>query len=212
MKNKNPLYIVFGIGAGIIAYYLFCKKKDDAVAVVDGQADGQADGKADEKPATRDAILGGGSVTPQNPTIVPIVTPLVLSGTPTVQGKPPIRIINPSPTSVKVVPRPVPTNSFIPTPVPRPVPTTSFVPKPVPINSFIPTPAPRPVSVFTSPAPRPVSVFTSPVPRPVPTTSFVTRPTLTTAPIGVRPMTNIISRFDGFDGSSFEVGDCLNDL
>ena len=192
MKNKNPLYIVFGIGAGIIAYYLFCKKKDDAVAVLDGQADG----KADEKPATRDAILGGGSVTPQNPTIVPIVTPLVLSGTPTVQGKPPIRIINPSPTSVKVVPRPVPTTSFIP----KPVPTTSFIPKPVPINSFIPTPVPRPVSVFT----KPVDV--------VPTTSFSTRPILTTTPIGIRPMTSIISRFDGFDGSSFEVGDCLNDL
>lgn len=211
MKNKNPLYIVFGIGAGIIAYYLFCKKKDDAVAVLDGQADGQVDGKADEKPATRDAILGGGSVTPQNPTIVPIVTPLVLSGTPTVQGKPPIRIINPSPTSVKVVPRPVPTTSFIPTPVPRPVPTNSFIPTPVPINSFIPTPAPRPVSVFTSPVPRPVSVFTKPVDV-VPTTSFSTRPILTTTPIGIRPMTSIISRFDGFDGSSFEVGDCLNDL
>ena len=174
MKNKNPLYIVFGIGAGIIAYYLFCKKKDDAVAVVDGQADGQVDGEADENStATKGAILGGGSITPQNPTIVPIVTPLVLSGTPIVQGKPPIRIINPSPTSVKVVPRPVPTTSF----VPRPAPTTSFVPRP----------APRPISV-------------------------VSRPTLTTAPIGVRPITSISSRFNGFDGSSFEVGDCLNDL
>jgi len=169
MKNKNPLYIVFGIGAGIIAYYLFCKKKDDSVAVVDGKADV----KADEKPITRDAILGGGSVTPQNATILPIVTPLVLSGTPIVQGKPPIRIINPSSTPVEVVPRPVP------------------------INSFIPTPAPKPVSVFTTP---------------VPTTSFSTRPILTTSPIGIRPMTSIISRFDGFDGSSFEVGDCLNDL
>ena len=165
MKNKNPLYIVFGIGAGIIAYYLFCKKKDDAVAVVDGKVDG----KADEKPATRDAILGGGSVTPQNVTILPTTTPIVLNGTPIVQGKPPVTIIN---TSTK--------------PVPRPVPTTSFIPKPVPTTSF--------------------------VPRPAPTTSFSTRPILTTTPIGVRPMTSISSRFNGFDGSSFEVGDCLNDL
>ena len=75
MKNKNPLYIVFGIGAGIVAYYLFCKKKDGAVALADGQADGQAD---DNTP-TRGAILGGGSVTPQNATLVPIITPLVLN-------------------------------------------------------------------------------------------------------------------------------------
>ena len=160
MKNKNPLYIVFGIGAGIIAYYLFCKKKDDAVAVVDGQADGQVDGKADEKPATRDAILGGGSVTPQNATLVPIITPLVLNGTPTFQGKPPITIINTNPTDISNTPR------FIPTKV---------VPRPVPISTTVKV-VPRPVSVFS------------------------------------RPMTSISSRFNGFDGSSFEVGDCLNDL
>ena len=205
MKNKNPLYIVFGIGAGIIAYYLFCKKKDDAVAVVDGQAGGVVDGQVDENTATKDAILGGGSgsgsggnVTPQIATIVPITTPLVLSGNPIIQGKPPIRIINPSPTSVKVVPRPVPTNSFIPTPVPRPVPTTSFVPRPVPTSVKV---VPRPVPT-TSFVPRPAS-------RPI---SVVSRPTLTTAPIGVRPITSISSRFNGFDGSSFEVGDYLNDL
>ena len=170
MKNKNPLYIVFGIGAGIVAYYLFCKKKDGAVALADGQADGQAD---DNTP-TRGAILGGGSVTPQNATLVPIITPLVLNGTPTFQGKPPITIINTNPTDISNTPR------FIPTKVvPRPVPistTVKVVPRPVPINSFIPTPVPRPVSVFS------------------------------------RPMTSISSRFNGFDGSSFEVGDCLNDL
>ena len=169
MKNKNPLYIVFGIGAGIVAYYLFCKKKDGAVALADGQADGQAD---DNTP-TRGAILGGNSVTPQNATLVPIITPLVLNGTPTFQGKPPITIINTNPTDISNTPR------FIPTKV---------VPRPVPISTTVKVvPRPVPISTTVKVVPRPVSVFS-------------------------RPMTSISSRFNGFDGSSFEVGDCLNDL
>lgn len=66
MKNKNALYIVIGIGAGVVAYYIFCKKKNEE------KASGEPDAKTEDKPAPSKGVVGGGFT----PIIAPILTPV----------------------------------------------------------------------------------------------------------------------------------------
>ena len=98
MKNKNALYIVLGIGAGVVAYYLFCKKKNEE------KASGEPDAKAEDKPTPSKAVaggFGGGSVisAPAMPKFVtPIATstPLVVNVTSTPSTTPVIASATPS--------------------------------------------------------------------------------------------------------------------
>lgn len=66
MNNKNALYIVIGIGAGVVAYYFFCKKKDD------GEVIAKSDEKPKDKPTPSKGVSGGGFT----PIIAPILTPV----------------------------------------------------------------------------------------------------------------------------------------
>jgi len=76
MKNKNALYIVLGIGAGVVAYYLFCKNK-----VKKGQLRGVSTDMDDETQSTSGGggFMGGNIAYPMpiaTQTLMPIVAPM----------------------------------------------------------------------------------------------------------------------------------------
>jgi hypothetical protein len=104
MKNKNALYIVLGIGAGVVAYYLFCKKKDEA------QTNVKSDEKPKDKPTPNKGTSVGGGFTP---VIAPVLTPVAT--TPIV-----VNITKPAitKTDFKLPPKPIATIS--PTTLTRP--------------------------------------------------------------------------------------------
>ena len=128
MKNKNALYIVLGIGAGVVAYYLFCKKKNEE------KASGEPDAKTEDKPTPSKAVAGGGGVfTPVMPkyvTPIATTTPLVVNvtsapSTPT--PTPTATAVTPSKVDVGLVSTPVSTSTT------RPILSSELVSKPIPL-------------------------------------------------------------------------------
>jgi hypothetical protein len=92
MKNKNTIYLVLGIGAGIVAYYLFCKNKAKKI-----QLNGSITDEDAETPSTGGGgggfIGGGGLLTPMptvTPTKLPILTDEVFPTKPAIFIKEPI--------------------------------------------------------------------------------------------------------------------------
>jgi hypothetical protein len=63
MKNKGITYIALGIGAGIVAYYLFCRKKakEQLQEVVEQQQ------QEPQKETRKGVIGGGGGFAPASP-------------------------------------------------------------------------------------------------------------------------------------------------
>lgn len=145
MKNKNALYIVLGIGAGIVAYYLFCKKKSE---------EGQVEVKSEGEPVSKKVPpTGGGStpistpklITPKVITPILTTTPLVVNVSTTspattttaTSGKVDITPVT-SPVSSTTTTRPTTTSevSVKPTTTTAPTTTTTAISTPLKTSSF----------------------------------------------------------------------------
>ena len=112
MKNKNSLYIVLGIGAGVLAYYFFCKKKG---------SEKMMDEPLEEQPKeSPKKVITTPFTAPKYFTPVATTTPLVVNVTSTTTTPKPAEII-PTPVVTKSTSTLTPT----PTPTPTPVVTTS---------------------------------------------------------------------------------------
>jgi len=85
MKNKNALYVVLGISAGVVAYYIFCKNKNNKRLV--GVASDSTGEKPVETKKNKVGVGGGGGIfSPVAPKpVIPIATttPLVVNVTST---------------------------------------------------------------------------------------------------------------------------------
>ena len=187
MKNKNALYIVLGIGAGVVAYYLFCKNKK---ALTQVQIDDTG-----EKPVESKVVKGGfgggfsSPIAPKYVTPVATTTPLVVNVTSTPTGT---SVSTPTSTTT-----PIATTTST-TPIKEDV---SIVSKP--IYTSTPTPETRPV-VETKPVLTTEVIAT----KPLPITDLNTKPT----DIMRVDATQIKSSFQGVGQQCFEVGECLYDL
>jgi hypothetical protein len=215
MKNKGITYIALGIGAGFVAYYLFCRKKAKAEfeEVLEQQQEPQ-------KETRKGTIGGGGGFAPASP-----ITSRPLYATP----------VATTPLSVNV------TTTSTPTPTPT---TTITAIKPTPPTiTDTPTPTITPIRDNLTPVmfvdeggTRPI-LTTKPTP---PTTTTTTTPVVskevvpyrlqeTPLMIEEKPILNTAVRetiapqitqlqatkqlaFDGSKTIAFEVGGCLNDL
>lgn len=188
MKNKNALYIVLGIGAGVVAYYLFCKKKNEE------KASGEPDAKAEDKPTPSKAVaggFGGGSVIsapamPKFVTPIATTTPLVVNVTSTPSTTPVIASATPSRSDATI--------------------TSS------PVTSPVSSPVTSPVIASTTPSRSDLTTLSSDVTKPA--TSPITTPTTTTATTTTATATTPLktSSFEGIGQQCFEVGECLYDL
>ena len=124
MKNKNALYIVLGIGAGVVAYYIFCKKKDEVEVIA------KSDEKPKDKPTPSKGVSGGGFT----PIIAPILTPIAT--TPVATTPIVVNITKPAITKAdatlftKPVTSPV-TSPVTPTAITRPTTTAPVLTQPV---------------------------------------------------------------------------------
>jgi hypothetical protein len=94
MKNKNIIYIALGLGAGIFAYYYFCKKKYSLNASVEESSEG---GELAEKSSNKAVGGGGFGVAPMRlPTPMPVASSVNIINTP-VPTVPPERTVDPTP-------------------------------------------------------------------------------------------------------------------
>lgn len=145
MKNKNALYIVLGIGAGVVAYYLFCKNKK-ALTQVKSDDTG---GTPVESKVVKGGFGGGISspIAPKYVTPVATTTPLVVNVTSTPTGtsvSTPTSTTTPIATTtattpikedVSIVSKPISTSTS--TPETKPVLTTEVIAtKPMPITDL----------------------------------------------------------------------------
>ena len=118
MKNKNSLYIVLGVGLGVLAYYVFCKNKTKKTSQI-----------SEEEPIEE---VEKTSFTPRYVTPIATTTPLIVNvttnkPTSTPEVKP---VISSSP-----APAPTPVQKPEPTPAPAPVPK----PEPTPVKPEVTT-------------------------------------------------------------------------
>jgi len=203
MKNKNALYIVLGIGAGVVAYYLFCKKKNEE------KVSGEPDAKAEDKPTPSKAVsggFGGGSVisAPAMPKFVTpsaTTTPLVVNVTSTPSATPSrsdLTTIS-NPISSPVIASATPSRSDLTT-------LSSDITKPAT------SPVTSPVIASATPSRSDLTTLSSDVTKPA--TSPITTPTTTTATTTTATTTTPLktSSFEGIGQQCFEVGECLYDL
>jgi hypothetical protein len=195
MKNKNALYIVLGIGAGVVAYYLFCKNKK---ALTQVQSDDTGETPVESK-VVKGGFGGGFSspIAPKYVTPVATTTPLVVSVTST------------------TTPTPIATTTAT-TPIREDV---SIVSKP--ISTSTPTPiATTPIREDVSIVSKPISTSTStPETKPVVTTEVISPKPLVAIDLNNKTTdlmrvdaTQIKSSFQGVGQQCFEVGECLYDL
>ena len=127
MKNKNSLYIVLGVGLGVIAYYVFCKNKTKKTSKI-----------SEEEPikeVNKPSINIPKYVTPIATTTPLIVNVTTNKPTPTPEVKP---VISSSPAPA-------------PAPAPAPVPVTSPVPKPEPTPIIVASTTPTSVKTDLAP-------------------------------------------------------------
>ena len=157
MQNKNALYIVLGIGAGVVAYYLFCKKK------IEEKASGEPDAKAEDKPTPSKAVAGGGGVfTPVMPkyvTPIATTTPLVVNVTSTPSTTP----VTASTTASKT------DTTLISNPVISPVSSVTTTDRPVLSSDAVTKPATSPI---TTPTTTTATTTTATATTPIKTSSF----------------------------------------
>jgi len=197
MKNKNALYIVLGISAVVVGYYIFGKKKNNK------RLEGVASDNTGEKPVetkTNKVGVGGGGggifspVAPKPVIPVATTTPLVVNVTST--------------------PTTTPTTTSTTTPVTKP--SMEVVSKPLLEPILEPTLPIKPV-LATEVISKPTLEPTSPT-KPVLATEVVSKPmsvndlSNTTTPVTKVDATQMKSSFQGVGSLCFEVGDCLYDL
>ena len=193
MKNKNALYVVLGISAGVVAYYIFCKNKNNKRLV------GVASDNTGEKPVetkTNKGGIGGGIFSPVIPkytTPVATTTPLVVNVTSTPSTG----------TSVSTTP----TSTSVTTPVITPVSTPITTPVSTPISDVVTKPL-----IETTSSTKPV-LTTDVISKPMSVTDLSNSTTPVTRVDATRvDATQIKSSFQGVGQLCFEVGDCLYDL
>ena len=156
MKNKNSLYIVIGLGAGVLAYYLFCKKK---VQEKQEEVEKEVEEKQEEKNKTQ---IGGVKVSPIG---IPKYTIPVATTTPVI-----VNVSSTKPTTATITPTTTPTVTTSPTT------TTAVAVKPTEMVI-----APKPIE--TSLEPVKTTTTTSDV-KPLSTTSTMTSSAvMTSAPL-----------------------------
>jgi len=199
MKNKNALYVVLGIGAGVVAYYIFCKNKNNKRLV------GVASDNTGEKPVenkTNKGGIGGGIFSPVIPkytTPVATTTPLVVNVTSTPNTG---TSVTTTPTTTPVT---KPAMEVVSKPTLEPTLEPSSPIKPVLSTDVVSKPTIEPTSP-TKPAMEVVS-------KPISVTELSNSTTPVTRVDATRvDATQIKSSFQGVGSLCFEVGDCLYDL
>jgi hypothetical protein len=195
MKNKNALYVVLGISAGVVAYYIFCKNKNNKRLV--GVASDSIGEKPVETKKNKVGVGGGGG----------IFSP--------VAPKPVIPIATTTPLVVNVTSTPNTGTSVSTTPTTTPVtkPAMEVVSKPT-LEPISPTkPAMEVVSKPTFEPTSPTKPAMEVVSKPMSVTELSNSTTPVSRVDATRvDATQIKSSFQGVGSLCFEVGDCLYDL
>ena len=201
-QNKNLIYVALGIGAGIFAYYYFCRRKYK----INGNGEIIADGDVESS-----------NVDPSNPTGRELAPPPI-SKPITFIKEVVSPIFNSTGTSSTNTTSTTSSTTSVTTPVSAPVdkPSTTSVTTPVttsvdkPVTTSVITPVTTPITTSVE---RPI---TTPIDKPSLTKEILTKE------IPLAPTRNEITEIQskeplkvGFDGVGqlcFEVGDCLYDL
>jgi hypothetical protein len=195
MKNKNALYVVLGISAGVVAYYIFCKNKNNK-RLVGVASDSTGEKPVETKKNKVGVGVGGGIFSPVAP-------------------KPVIPIATTTPLVVNVTSTPTITPTTTPTTTPVTKPLMEVVSKPTlePISAPLPVLATEVVSKPTLEPTSPTKPATEVVSKPISVTelSNITTPVSRVDATRV-DATQIKSSFQGVGSLCFEVGDCLYDL
>lgn len=202
-QNKNLIYVALGLGAGVFAYYYFCRRKYK----INGNGDIVANGEVESS-----------NVNPSNPTgrelapppiskpitfIKEIVSPILNStGTGTT-----------STNTTSTTPATASVEKPSTTPVTTPVTTTVLTPITTSVDKPVTTSVITPVTTsVTTSVDRPI---TTPVDKPALTKEVLTKeieivPTRTISDVKTSEPVKV--GFDGIGQMCFEVGDCLYDL
>lgn len=201
MKNKNALYVVLGISAGVVAYYIFCKNKNNKRLV--GVASDSTGEKPVETKKNKVGVGGGGGIfSPVAPKpVIPIATttPLVVNVTSTPNTG---TSVSTTPTTTPVT---KPAMEVVSKPTLEPTLEPSSPIKPVLSTDVVSKPTIEPTSP-TKPAMEVVS-------KPISVTELSNSTTPVTRVDATRvDATQIKSSFQGVGSLCFEVGDCLYDL
>jgi hypothetical protein len=202
-QNKNLIYVALGLGAGVFAYYYFCRRKYK----INGNGEIIANG--DVEPS---------NVNPSNPTgrelapppiskpitfIKELVSPILNS---TGTGTTSTNTTSATPVTASV-------EKPSTTPVTTPVTTTVLTPITTSVDKPVTTSVTTPVTTsVTTSVDRPI---TTPVDKPALTKEVLTKeieivPTRTISDVKTSEPMKV--GFDGVGQMCFEVGDCLYDL
>jgi len=197
MKNKNALYVVLGISAGVVAYYIFCKNKNNKRLV--GVASDSTGEKPVETKKNKVGVGGGGGIfSPVAPKpVIPIATttPLVVNVTSTPNTG----------TSVSTTPTTTPVTKPAMEVVSKPTLEPTSTPLPVLATEVVSKPTLEPTS--------PTKPATEVISKPISVNDLSNSTTPVTRVDATRvDATQIKSSFQGVGSLCFEVGDCLNDL
>lgn len=146
MKNKNLLWILAGAGAGVLAYFMFCKREEYETVEVMNE-----DGEIETKSVPKSG--GGGGFFAPSPTPIQTTLPVTPIPTTSINILPTAPVIT-TPTSPTVT---TPTTTLAPntnvTPVTT-IPTSPTVTSPTsPTITPAPTVTVRPTPTVTSPTP-----------------------------------------------------------
>lgn len=195
-QNKNLIYVALGLGAGVFAYYYFCRRKYKINSNGEIIADGESSNVNPSNPTGRE--LAPPPISNPITFIKELVSPTNTStGTSTTNTTSTTSVATPVSTPISV-------------PVDKPSTTTVTTPVTTPVTTTVTTPVTTPVTTSVD---RPI---TTPVDKPAPTKEILTKE------IAIEPIrteiTDVKSRepikvgFDGVGQLCFEVGDCLYDL
>ncbi len=208
MNNKNLLWIVAGVGAGYVAFHLWCKKKGITPSVASTQEVAEEEVAEEEQEGETSRAMpsggggGGGGAIPTAPTTI-VATPILTA---------PIIATNP----INPPPRPKRPRVELEEPIGTLSASTSSVkwnPKPrVATRPTIVADTETRPRVTTRPT---IVADTEIRPRVTTTTPRIVtpRPYVATITSGAKPMVAQMN-FSGFDGGGdcFELKGCLNDL
>jgi hypothetical protein len=194
MKNKNLIYVAIGLGAGVFAYYYFCRKKYRLNGVAGNITEGD---ELSSESASEDGKPISGSYNPTGRALAP--PPL----------SNPISIIR------EII---APISTVFTNPVTTPIlatGTTTPISKTDTTSPVISTGTTSPV-ISTGITSQVITTDTTSVDKPALTTDVIKKeiaiaPTRTLA-TDIKTTEPIKSGFDGMGQLCFEVGECLYDL
>ena len=194
MKNKNLIYVAIGLGAGVFAYYYFCRKKYRLNGVAGNITEGD---ELSSESASEDGKPISGSYNPTGRALAPppLSNPISIIR----EIIAPISTVFTNPSSTTGTTNPV-TTPILATGTTTPISKTD-------------TTSPVISTGTTSPV---ITTDTTSVDKPALTTDVITKeiaiaPTRTLA-TDIKTTEPIKSGFDGMGQLCFEVGECLYDL